>query len=111
MVTTPTPLAILAMQAKHMQNLAAAIRPHVAAHRAAGVSLNLDCAAGYLDVVETSAKLLCDYLTFARVGTPAPARTCGHSACSQHYIDTGSNECVVLTDGDRLQAEEAASRG
>ena len=25
---------------------------------------------------------------------PGQHRECGHSACSQHYIDTGKSECV-----------------
>ena len=41
----------------------------------------------------------------ARVGEPGGASDCegprcGHSACSQHFIDTGSTECLHETEGD-----------
>ena len=33
--------------------------------------------------------------------TPVPtSNRCGHSACSQHFIDTGSTECLHETEGD-----------
>jgi hypothetical protein len=43
-----------------------------------------------------------------------PGEICGHSACSQNYIETGSRECVdgsVVPLSHEQQGEEAMRRG
>lgn len=45
------------------------------------------------------------YETDPRSTAPDEAPSCPHSVCSQHYIDTGLPECVVLTDARRTVGE------
>lgn len=50
----------------------------------------------------------------AKANTSSGGPECGHSACRQNWIESGETECVgslMLTDADRVQADEAANRG
>ena len=48
------------------------------------------------DAAERAVEMICrgevDDLPLIEMGAPPPA--CGHSACRQHWIDTGSTQCV-----------------
>lgn len=110
-------LEVLAIQAQQIVQQVEALRENVRGLRGVHIS---SCTEGLAHSAWLLLAVVADGLQLEakqRPSPPPPADqpACGHSACRQNWIETGSARCVdgqvSLTTSDRKQAQEASARG
>jgi len=60
-------------------------------------AVNIDASFSMDGVVFSSGELEGDTWLVDEEEDGVPHRSCGHSSCGQHYIDTGVDECLVVS--------------
>lgn len=111
-------LEVLAIQAQQVQRQIDALRKAASEHELTfGSKRYNETEAMCLAAEHLMGQAWAGFQAAAKEAEQRRARgpACGHSACRQNWIETGSTECVdgqvELTAADRNQAQEAANRG